>query len=104
MEQYLSDNSTDILFQQGSDVTWVPYNTPHVSNYRKVHHDKMSDVLVLKVESQKNTYTRAIKSKFLADSSELLRIRDKENIPIHALFAGIYSPNVERSGSENQPR
>ena len=89
VEQHLSDNSTDILFQQASDVIWVPYNKLHVSNYRKVHHDKMSDVVVLKVESQKSTYTRAILSKFLADSNELLRIRDKENNPIHALFAGI---------------
>ena len=49
----------------------------------------MSYVLVLKVESQKKTYTRAIMSKFLADSNELLRISDKENNPIHAHFAGI---------------
>ena len=79
----MSDNSTDILFQQASDVIWVPYNKLHVSNYRKVHYDEMSDVVVLKLESQKNTYTRAILSKFLADSNELLGIRDKENNPIH---------------------
>ena len=89
VEQHLSDNSTNILFQQASYVIWVPYNKLHVCNYRKVHHDKMSDVVVLKVESQKSTYTRAILSKFLADSNELLRIRDKKNNPIHAHFAGI---------------
>ncbi len=60
VEQHLSDNSTDILFQQASNVRWVPYNKLHVRNYCKVHHDKMSDVVVLNVESQKNTYTRAI--------------------------------------------
>ena len=49
----------------------------------------MRDVVVLIVESQKNTYTRAIWSKYLADSNELLRIRDKENNPIHAHFAGV---------------
>ena len=49
----------------------------------------MSDVVVLKVESQKNTFTRAIWSKYLADSNELPRIRDKENNPIHAHFAGV---------------
>ena len=58
----------------------IRLNKLHVSNYRKVHHDKMSDVVVLNVESQKNTFTRAILSKFLADSNELLRIRDKEII------------------------
>ena len=46
-------------------------------------------VIVLKVESQKNTYTWAIWSKFLADSNELLRIQDKKNDPIHAHFAGV---------------
>ncbi len=69
----MSDNSTDILFQQASNVIWAPYNELHVNNYRKVHHDKMSDVVVLNVETQKNTYTRAVRSKYLADSNELLR-------------------------------
>ena len=49
----------------------------------------MSDVVVLKVESQKNTFTRAIWSKYRADSNELLRIWDKESNPIHAHFAGV---------------
>jgi hypothetical protein len=88
VEHHLSDNSTDILFQQAFYVTWVPYNKLHASNYRKVHNDKMSDVVVLKVESQKNTYTQAIKRKYLADSNELLRTWEKENNPIHAHFAG----------------
>ena len=47
VEQYLSDNSTDILFQSAADVTWVPYNKFHVGDYEKVHHDKISDVVVL---------------------------------------------------------
>jgi hypothetical protein len=39
VEQHLSDNSTDILFQHhASDVIWAPYNKLPVSNYRKVHH------------------------------------------------------------------
>ncbi len=86
VEQHLSDNSTDILFQQGSDVKWVQYNKLHVSNYCKAHHDKMSYVVVLKVESQKNTFTLAIWSKNLADSNELLWIWDKENNPVHASY------------------
>ncbi len=45
-----------------------------------------SDVVVLNVDSQKNTYTRAIWSKYLADSNELLRIRDKETtLSLHTL-------------------
>jgi hypothetical protein len=46
-------------------------------------------VLVLKVESQKNTYTRAIMSKYLADVIELQSIGNKEYNPIHAHFAEI---------------
>ncbi len=55
VKQNISDNSTDILFQQASDVIWVPSNLNklHVCNYCKVHHGKMSNVVVLKVESQK---------------------------------------------------
>ena len=60
-EQHLSDNSTDILFQQASHVVWAPYNKLRVINNRE---DKMSDVVVLKVERQKNTYTRAILASF----------------------------------------
>ncbi len=48
-EQYLSNNSTDILFQSAADVTWVPYNKFHVGDYEKAHHDKISDVVVLRI-------------------------------------------------------
>ncbi len=89
MEQHLSDISTDNLFQQASNIIWVPYNKLHVSNYREVHHAKTSDVVVLKVEFQKITYTRAIWSKYLADSNELLRILDNESNAIHAHFAEV---------------
>ncbi len=83
VEQHLSENPTDILFQQ------VQYNKLHVSNYCEVHHDKISNVVVLKVESQKNAYTLAIWSKYLADSNELFNIWDKVNDPIHAHCAGV---------------
>jgi hypothetical protein len=48
VDQFLSDNLTDILYQHASDVTWVPYNKLHVCNYKKVHYDTMSGVVVLK--------------------------------------------------------
>jgi hypothetical protein len=38
----------------------------------------MNYVIVLNVESQKNTHTQATRSKYLADAKELLRILDKE--------------------------
>ncbi len=57
VEQFLTDNSTDILFKSASDVKCVVYNKLHVGNYSKVHHDKVSDVAVLRVNSQENTFT-----------------------------------------------
>ncbi len=60
VDQFLSDNSTDILYQHTSNVIWVPCNKLHVGNYEKVHYDTMSDIVVLKVMSKENTYTRAI--------------------------------------------
>jgi hypothetical protein len=75
VEQYLSDNSTDILFQSAADVTWVPYNKFHVGDYAKAHHDKVSDVVVLKVNSKENTYTRAIMYKWTMDRLELENTR-----------------------------
>ncbi len=44
VDQFLSDHSTDVLYQNSSYVTWVPYKKSHVGNYEKVHHDTMSDV------------------------------------------------------------
>ena len=51
MEKHVMDNSTDMLFQHPSNVKWVPYNKFHVGNYDKVHYDKISDVVVLRVVS-----------------------------------------------------
>ena len=39
VDQFLSDNSTDILYQHASDVKWEPYNKLHVANYERVHYD-----------------------------------------------------------------
>ncbi len=57
MDQFIADNSTDILYQHASDVTWVPCNKLHVGNYEKVHYDTVSDVAVLTVMSKENTHT-----------------------------------------------
>ena len=51
IDQFLSDNSTDILNQHASEVKWEPYNKLHVANYTRVHYDTKSDVVVLQVMS-----------------------------------------------------
>jgi hypothetical protein len=90
LDQFISDNLTDILYQHTSDVTWVRYTKLHVCNYGQVHYDTMSDVVVLKVMSKEITYTRAIKGKRFSDKVALGKVRDmKVHTPLYALHAGI---------------
>jgi hypothetical protein len=50
----------------------------------------MSDVVVLKIISKENTYTRAIQGKWLSDKVALEKVRDKEvQTPMYAFHAGI---------------
>jgi hypothetical protein len=61
VEQFLLDipliyHSTVILFKSALDVKWVVYNI-QVGDYSKVHHDKVSDLIVLQVNSQEKTFT-----------------------------------------------
>ncbi len=39
-----------------SQVKWEPYNKLHISNYKKVHYDVVSDVMVLQVNTRENTF------------------------------------------------
>ena len=74
VDQFLSDNSTDILYQHASDVKWEPYNKLHVANYDNAHYDTKSDVVVLKILSKENTFTRAIQGKWLSDKVALGKV------------------------------
>ena len=90
IDQFLSDNSTDILYQHASDVKWEPYNKLHVANYKRVQYDTKSDVVVLQVMSKGNTFTRAIQGKWLSDQVTLGKVRDKElQTPVYAFNAGV---------------
>ncbi len=91
VKQFLSDNATDILFKSASGVKWVVYNELHVGNYSEGHHDKVSDVIVLRVNSQENTFTRVLMHKWVLDQMELLeQVHYRE---IQANFAEItYRP------------
>ena len=75
IDQFLSDNSTDILYQHAFDVKWEPYNKLHVANYERVHYDTKSDVVVLRIRSKENTFTRAIQGKWLSDRIVLSEVR-----------------------------
>ena len=87
VNQFLSDNSTDILYQHASDVKWEPYNKLHVANYKMVHYNTKSDVVVLKSLSKENTFTRAIQGKWLSDKVALGKVTDQEiKTPIKSSF------------------
>ena len=90
VDQFLSDNSTDILYQHASYVKWVPYNELHVGNYERVHYNTTSDVVVLKVMNKVNTYNRAIQGKWYSDKLALNKVRCMEiKTPMYAFNAGI---------------
>jgi hypothetical protein len=85
VEKHLIDNSTDMLFQSPSYVKWVPYNKFHGGNYDKVHYDNISDVMVLLVVSESNTYTCTSMSRWQHDQLSLHKSRHREQ----ANFAGL---------------
>ena len=58
IEKYQSDQATDILFRTDSDVKWIPYNPLHISNNTRVHFDPASDMMVMRVNAETNSFTR----------------------------------------------
>ena len=79
-----SENSYDILHQTPSQVKWDLYNKLHISNYKKVHYDVVSNVMVLQVNTRENTFVRVTQMQYNTDLLELLTIRAREQ---HAHFA-----------------
>ncbi len=67
IEKYQSDQSTDILFRTESDVKWIPYNLLYISNYTRVHFDPASDLMVMRVNTETNSFTRVTQNKWIQD-------------------------------------
>ncbi len=86
VEQFLSDNSTDILYKIPSDVKWIPYNKLHIANYTRAHYDSTSDVMVMRINTEVNTYTRVTQRQWLVDKLSLEAAKAEE---LQANFAGI---------------
>ena len=84
--KYQFDNSTDILFQPLSDVKWIPNNRLHIGNYTMVHYDSTSDVMVMHINTEVNTYTRVTQIQWLQDKLALSKAVLEEQ---RAHFAGI---------------
>jgi hypothetical protein len=53
-----SEKSCDNLYQTLSQVKWEHYNKLQISNYKKVHYDLVSDVMVLQANTFENTFVR----------------------------------------------
>ncbi len=64
----------------------VVYNKLHPGNYSKVHHDKVSDVIVLQANAQENTFTRVLMHDWVLDKLELEQVHNWE---IQAIFSEI---------------
>ncbi len=63
--------SNYILFQTESDVEWIKYNPLHISNYTRVHFDVASDMMVMRVNTEVNTFTRITQIQWLQDKLAL---------------------------------
>ncbi len=50
-----------------------------ISNYKKVHYDAVSDVIVMQVNTRENTFVRVTQKPFNMDMLELLAIATKEH-------------------------
>ena len=72
IEKYQSDQATDILFRTESDVKWITYNPLHISNYTRVHFDPASDMMVMRVNTETNSFTRVTQLKWFALSNSVL--------------------------------
>ena len=86
IEKYQSDQSTDILFRTESDVKWIPYNPLHISNYTRVHFDPASDLMVMRVNTETNSFTRVTQLKWIQDKLALANTVIEEQT---AYIAGI---------------
>ena len=93
IEKYLSDMSTDILFRTESDMKWIPKNRLHIGNYTRVHYDITSDMMVLRVYMEVNTFTQVTQVQWLQDKLALTNAILEEQ---QAYIAGISHHTLKR--------
>ena len=66
---------------------WEPYNKLHISNYKKVHYNVVSNVMVLQVNTRENTFVRVTQKQFNTNLLDLLIIAATEQ-QAHLASAG----------------
>ena len=73
IEQDKDDRRTNTLTRDATGSKWVPYDTLlATSAYEKVHYDTVSDVLVLRLKGQANTFTKVTQMQYFQDSPEVI--------------------------------
>jgi hypothetical protein len=70
IEQDNDDRRTNILTRDAAGSKWVPSSYDKslpTSAYKKVHYDTVSDVLVLRLKGQANTFTKVTQMQYFQD-------------------------------------
>jgi hypothetical protein len=86
VEQVQSDDSTDKLYRNQSDVKLVPSNLWHIANYTRVHYNTTSDIMVMLANTEVNRYTLVTQHQWLMDKVSLEAASAEE---LQANFAGV---------------
>jgi hypothetical protein len=66
------DSAIDVLYQDPLAFKWTIYNMWHASNYKRVYYDLISDVMVLKVITEENTFVQVTQEQSNIDMLENL--------------------------------
>ena len=99
IDKYSMDCANDILYQDPSQFKWTTYNKLHISNYKRVHYDPISDVMVLQVNTEERTFVRVTQKQFNLDMLDLLKAAA---VQYQAHFAGIQHRSLQGLDPFNQ--
>ena len=78
IDKFREDSATDILYQAATAVKWIPYNKLHTSNYSRVHYNPASDLMVLQVNTEENTFVQVTQTQFNIDMLDQLKAATEE--------------------------
>ena len=68
IDQDKEDRLTNILSRLSPGSKWVPYDKSLPSKlYKKVHYDRQSDTLILRLTTEQNTYAKTTQLQYCQD-------------------------------------
>ncbi len=94
VDKYRIDCANNILFQDPAQFKWTTssYNKLHISNYKRVHYDLISDVMVLQLNTAERTFVRVTQKQFNFDMLDLLKAAAEQH---QAHFAGTHHSTLQ---------